>query len=143
MVAATARRMMKSRNDGDNSTEFSIHQRDYYISESRSWRNSSPKEGAVSDFDTSERVQETTTTRKPTNHRRYDDAVNDKRSHLNQFLSTERRLGSCKTFYYSLAMEPFSVRSDRIIMLTEAYAVFGVLFLEGTWFVWVSSILIH
>ena len=36
-------------------------------------------------------------------------------------------------WFYSLALEPMSVRSERIIMLSEAYAIFGALFLAGTW----------
>mmetsp|Transcript_22229 Transcript_22229/g.53859 ORF Transcript_22229/g.53859 Transcript_22229/m.53859 type:complete len:434 (-) Transcript_22229:338-1639(-) len=37
-----------------------------------------------------------------------------------------------KSWFYSLALEPMEVRKDRIIMLAEAYAIFGALFLAGT-----------
>ncbi|KAL9189059.1 hypothetical protein ACHAXT_011549 [Thalassiosira profunda] len=42
-------------------------------------------------------------------------------------------LGTNKAWFYSLALEPMEVRRDRIIMLAEAYAIFGALFLSGTW----------
>jgi len=44
-----------------------------------------------------------------------------------------RPLGTNKVWFYSLALEPMEVRSERIIMLAEAYAIFGALFLSGTW----------
>ena len=37
-----------------------------------------------------------------------------------------RPLGTNKVWFYSLALEPMEVRSERIIMLAEAYAIFGV-----------------
>lgn len=47
-----------------------------------------------------------------------------------------------KAWFYSLALEPMDVRRDRIIMLAEAYAIFGALFLSGTWvlYEWGSSL---
>lgn len=38
-----------------------------------------------------------------------------------------------RSWFYSLALEPMEVRRDRIIMLAEAYAIYGALFLSGTW----------
>ena len=38
--------------------------------------------------------------------------------------------------YYSLALAPMENRSARIIMLGEMFAVFGALFLAGTWIIW-------
>jgi len=52
-----------------------------------------------------------------------------------------RSMGTSKAWFYSLALEPMEVRRDRIIMLAEAYAIFGALFLGGTWvlYEWGSS----
>lgn len=44
-----------------------------------------------------------------------------------------RSMRTSLAWFYSLALEPMSVRSERIIMLSEAYAIFGALFLAGTW----------
>mmetsp|Transcript_5317 Transcript_5317/g.12065 ORF Transcript_5317/g.12065 Transcript_5317/m.12065 type:complete len:409 (-) Transcript_5317:320-1546(-) len=44
-----------------------------------------------------------------------------------------RSMGKCNSDAYSLALEPIEIRSERIIMLAEAYAIFGGLFLGGTW----------
>ena len=43
---------------------------------------------------------------------------------------------SINAFYYSLALAPMENRSARIIMLGEMFAVFGALFLAGTWIIW-------
>jgi hypothetical protein len=40
---------------------------------------------------------------------------------------------SRKSSFYSLALEPMEVRRERIVMMSEAYAIFGALFLSGTW----------
>lgn len=50
-------------------------------------------------------------------------------------------MGTNKAWFYSLALEPMEVRRERIIMLAEAYAIFGALFLSGTWvlYEWGSS----
>lgn len=45
-------------------------------------------------------------------------------------------MGTNRAWYYSLALEPMEVRRERIIMLAEAYAIFGALFLNGTWFLY-------
>lgn len=42
-------------------------------------------------------------------------------------------LGTNKAWFYSLALEPMHVRSERIVALAEAYSLFGALFLSGTW----------
>eukprot|EP00571_Detonula_confervacea_P008913 CAMPEP_0172327030 /NCGR_PEP_ID=MMETSP1058-20130122/58385_1 /TAXON_ID=83371 /ORGANISM="Detonula confervacea, Strain CCMP 353" /LENGTH=70 /DNA_ID=CAMNT_0013043961 /DNA_START=33 /DNA_END=242 /DNA_ORIENTATION=- len=42
-------------------------------------------------------------------------------------------MGSVRSWFYPLALEPMEVRRERIIMLAEAYAIFGALFLNGTW----------
>ena len=64
------------------------------------------------------------------------DAVNDPSSEIYKFLQTDKCLGLNRTFFYSLAIEPLQVRRERIIMLVEAYSIFGALFLNGTWFIW-------
>mmetsp|Transcript_31762 Transcript_31762/g.47872 ORF Transcript_31762/g.47872 Transcript_31762/m.47872 type:complete len:359 (+) Transcript_31762:359-1435(+) len=45
-------------------------------------------------------------------------------------------------WFYSMSLEPLDVRKERIIMLAEAYAIFGALFLSGTWvlYEWGSSL---
>ena len=45
-------------------------------------------------------------------------------------------------WFYSMSLEPLDVRKERIIMLSEAYAIFGALFLSGTWvlYEWGSSL---
>ena len=52
------------------------------------------------------------------------------------FLSTEKSLGSTLPFFYPLSLEPFTARKERIVMLAEAFAIFGALFLNGIWFIW-------
>jgi hypothetical protein len=47
-----------------------------------------------------------------------------------------KNLSTTKSGFYAMALEPFEIRSERIIMLAEAYAIFGALFLGGTWVIY-------
>ncbi len=98
-------------------------------------------------------------------------ALSDPKSELSRFLLTEREedmkwkslrsiedrangavfgkessmvkgMRSNLAWLYSMSLEPMDVRKERIIMLSEAYAIFGALFLSGTWvlYEWGSSL---
>lgn len=56
--------------------------------------------------------------------------------------SMVRGMRSNRVWFYSMSLEPMEVRKERIIMLSEAYAIFGALFLSGTWvlYEWGSSL---
>ena len=41
-----------------------------------------------------------------------------------------KRMGEWDAQWYALALEPTAIRNERIIMLFEAYAIFGALFIE-------------
>lgn len=70
-------------------------------------------------------------------HRNVSEALDDPKSELNAFLDIDGKpLMTSKSFFYSLILEPNTVRTDRIIMLTEAYAIFGALFMNVVWFAW-------
>lgn len=69
-------------------------------------------------------------------------ALAEPNSELSRFLlggdgdGTSKSMSTNRAWYYSLALEPMEIRKERIIMLAEAYAIFGALFLNGTWFVY-------
>lgn len=61
-----------------------------------------------------------------------DGTVRDPEQHDEELESME----SITAFYYGLALAPMENRSTRIIMLGEMFAIFGALFLAGTWIIW-------
>lgn len=42
-----------------------------------------------------------------------------------------KRMGEWDAQWYALALEPTAIRNERIIMLFEAYAIFGALFMSA------------
>ena len=65
-------------------------------------------------------------------------ALSDPESELTKFLKADEAssLGTNRAWFYSLALEPMEIRKERIIIMAEAYAIFGALFLNGTWFLY-------
>lgn len=55
---------------------------------------------------------------------------------LEDFLKVEKPLRTTRAWYYSLSLLPANQRREMTIMLAEAWALFGALFLNGIWFVW-------
>jgi hypothetical protein len=58
--------------------------------------------------------------------------VTGHKQHVEELESME----SINAFYYGLALAPMENRSTRIILLGEMFAIFGALFLAGTWIIW-------
>ena len=57
-------------------------------------------------------------------------------SDLQNFLRTDKPMGSFTGFFLSLCLEPPRMKQERVIMIAEAYALFAALFLNGVWFIW-------
>ena len=50
-------------------------------------------------------------------------------------------LGSWEAGFLALALEPLKVRNERTVMLFEAHAIFGALFVQGTWIIYGEQIM--
>lgn len=68
-------------------------------------------------------------------HVSFKDAVDDPRSDLNAFLDTSKPIGSNMSMFLPLALEPIPLQRERIIMLAEAYAIYGSLFINAIFFI--------
>mmetsp|Transcript_18186 Transcript_18186/g.45025 ORF Transcript_18186/g.45025 Transcript_18186/m.45025 type:complete len:373 (+) Transcript_18186:161-1279(+) len=69
-------------------------------------------------------------------HVSFKDAVDDPRSDLNAFLDTSKPIGSNMSMFLPLTLEPIPLQRERIIMLAEAYAIYGSLFINAVFFIW-------
>ena len=61
--------------------------------------------------------------------------IGDDASHNGDNNNTER-LGTSRAFVYAMTMEPIELRSEKAIMLSEAFAIFGALYLGGSWVIY-------
>lgn len=65
-----------------------------------------------------------------------DDDLFNEESELGQFLLTsdnDKSMSTMKANFYSICLENIEIRSTRIIMAAEVYAIFGALFINATW----------
>jgi len=64
------------------------------------------------------------------------DDLTKEESELTQFLlanDNDKSMSTMKANFYSICLENIEVRSERIIMAAEVYAIFGALFINATW----------
>lgn len=57
-------------------------------------------------------------------------------SELYNFFDPKSTSQHAEAFFYSLALEPVEIRRERIVLITEAYTIFGALFLAGMYNLW-------
>ncbi|KAL9184971.1 hypothetical protein ACHAXT_002748 [Thalassiosira profunda] len=64
------------------------------------------------------------------------DPRDDPSSGVNRFLDASKPMRTSDSYFYSLELQPYKIRRERVVMVAEAYSIFGALFLNGVWFIW-------